>query len=73
MRSSTLLTLLPVLGAQAVRIVQSNDDGWAELNIRTLHDALGAAGHDVVLSGPAENESGTGTAAPVHPGPVGKP
>ncbi|KAK5993837.1 Acid phosphatase [Cladobotryum mycophilum] len=53
--------LLQALAAQAVRIVQSNDDGWAELYIRSFNDALNAAGHDVVLSGPAENKSGAGS------------
>ncbi|KAL5360602.1 survival protein sure-like phosphatase/nucleotidase [Aspergillus floccosus] len=54
------LTLLP-LAAQAVNIVSSNDDGWAEKNIRTLYDSLTAAGHEVVISAPAENQSGTGS------------
>ncbi|KAK5078033.1 hypothetical protein LTR51_000218 [Lithohypha guttulata] len=44
--------------SQAARIVQSNDDGWAEKNIRTLNTALVAAGNDVVLSAPADNQSG---------------
>jgi broad specificity polyphosphatase/5'/3'-nucleotidase SurE len=43
------------------RIIQSNDDGWAEINARTLFSSLAAAGNDVVLSAPAENQSGTGT------------
>lgn len=46
--------------ADTARIVQSNDDGWAEMNIRTLNDALVAAGNNVVLSAPADNESGRG-------------
>ncbi|KAF3048534.1 hypothetical protein E8E11_007984 [Didymella keratinophila] len=46
---------------QGIRIVQSNDDGWAEINIRTFFNTLNAAGHQVVLSGPAENQSGTGS------------
>lgn len=58
MRPSILLGVLPL--AQAVRIVQSNDDGWAEINIRTLFDDLNAAGHNVILSAPAEQKSGTG-------------
>ncbi|KAF2116404.1 putative acid phosphatase [Lophiotrema nucula] len=57
MRSQLLLAILPF--TQAIRIVQSNDDGWAEINIRTFFDTLSKAGHDVVLSGPAENQSGT--------------
>ncbi|KAF7563174.1 hypothetical protein G7046_g971 [Stylonectria norvegica] len=55
---SPVLALLPVLAVQAVRIIQSNDDGWAELYIRSLNDALNEAGHQVVLSAPAENKSG---------------
>ncbi|KAH6987963.1 survival protein sure-like phosphatase/nucleotidase [Ilyonectria robusta] len=59
MRAAVALTVLPVLAVQAVKIVQSNDDGWAELYIRSFNDALNAAGHQVVLSGPAENKSGS--------------
>lgn len=59
MRSWVLLAAaLPL--AQGIRIVQSNDDGWAEANLRTFFNVLNAAGHQVVLSGPAENQSGTG-------------
>ena len=54
------LSLLP-LTAHAINIISSNDDGWAEINIRTLYDSLTAAGHSVVISAPAENKSGTGT------------
>lgn len=50
--------------AQGVRIVQGNDDGWAEINLRTFFDVLNSAGHQVVLSGPAENQSGTGAQSP---------
>ena len=53
-------TLLPLV-AQCTNVVLSNDDGWAEINIRTFYNALMAAGDSVVLSAPAENESGTGT------------
>lgn len=54
-----ILTLFPLV-ASAVNIVASNDDGWAEANIRALFDSLGAAGHSLVVSAPAENQSGTG-------------
>lgn len=47
-------------GSQAIRIIQSNDDGWAEMNLRAFHDVLIQAGHDAVISSPAENESGKG-------------
>lgn len=56
-----LVAIIPALVAQAARIVQSNDDGWAELYLRSFNDALNEAGHDVVLSAPADNQSGTGT------------
>ncbi|CAI6295622.1 unnamed protein product [Periconia digitata] len=72
MRSSILLgAVLPF--AQAIRIIQSNDDGWAEANARTFFDALDSAGHDVVLSAPAENQSGTGSsdATPTQVGSSG--
>jgi 5'/3'-nucleotidase SurE len=58
--SASIAIIITALAAQAARIVQSNDDGWAELYIRSFNDALNAAGHDVVLSAPADNQSGTG-------------
>ncbi|KLO06234.1 acid phosphatase [Schizopora paradoxa] len=42
-------------------ILHTNDDGWAVANIRAQDSALKAAGYDVVLVAPAENESGTGS------------
>ncbi|KAH7026674.1 5'/3'-nucleotidase sure family protein [Microdochium trichocladiopsis] len=45
--------------AQGVRILQTNDDGWAESYLREMHSSLLAAGHDALVSGPAENQSGT--------------
>ncbi|KAJ5101255.1 Survival protein SurE-like phosphatase/nucleotidase [Penicillium alfredii] len=47
--------------ARAINIVSSNDDGWAEANIRALFNSLVEAGHSVVVSAPAENQSGTGS------------
>lgn len=61
------LVALTAGGSQALRVIQSNDDGWAELNVRVFHDMLIAAGHDAVLSGPAENMSGQGTHSRRHP------
>ncbi|HEY9547622.1 MAG TPA: 5'/3'-nucleotidase SurE, partial [Solimonas sp.] len=46
----------------ALNIVLSNDDGFEAANIRALYTELKAAGHDVVLSGPAQNNSGKGGA-----------
>jgi broad specificity polyphosphatase/5'/3'-nucleotidase SurE len=60
MRSYLLLAAAAAPLAQGIRIVQSNDDGWSEANLRTFFDVLNTAGHQVVLSGPAENQSGTG-------------
>lgn len=54
------LTLLAA-SAHAVNIISSNDDGWAEINIRELYKSLSSGGHDVLVSSPAENQSGAGT------------
>ncbi|KAH6903063.1 survival protein sure-like phosphatase/nucleotidase [Coprinopsis sp. MPI-PUGE-AT-0042] len=61
------LQALPILliayldSAAGVKILLTNDDGWAVAQIRAEYDALKAAGHDVVLSGPADNRSGSGS------------
>ncbi|KAL8916138.1 MAG: hypothetical protein Q9172_006435 [Xanthocarpia lactea] len=61
MRLSLLaLSVLPLL-TQSTNIVLSNDDGWAELNVRVFYDLLTRANNSVVLSAPAENKSGTGS------------
>ncbi|KLU85556.1 acid phosphatase [Magnaporthiopsis poae ATCC 64411] len=87
MRAATLFgsLALPTLGL-GIRIIQSNDDGWAEMYVRTTHDALIAGKHDAVLSGPADQKSGTGSndrapearkqpcqydSCPANSGPVG--
>ena len=60
------LTNLLVLGSQllgstsGLNVVLSNDDGWAEINIRVFYNALTKAGNSVVLSAPAIDRSGTG-------------
>ena len=71
MRLSLALPALALPLATALNIVSSNDDGWAEANVRALHEALTDAGHKVVLSAPAENQSGTGNfpLSPVHQHP----
>lgn len=62
-----IIALFP-LAASAVNIISSNDDGWAEANIRALFDSLGAADHSVVVSAPAENQSGKGMLClPLYP------
>lgn len=63
---------LAVGGTQGIRIIQSNDDGWAELYLRSFHDSLLSSGHDAVISAPAENKSGRGSfpfPSP-HPDPI---
>ena len=57
--SRLLLFFAPSL-TNAVNIVLSNDDGWAEKNIRVFYDALVASGQNVVISAPAVDKSGTG-------------
>ena len=64
--------LLP-LTVQSTNVVLSNDDGWAEKNIRVFYTALTQAGDSVVLSAPAENESGTGEAPPEKAPPLKQP
>ncbi|KZS95218.1 sure-like protein [Sistotremastrum niveocremeum HHB9708] len=64
MRSFKSLVL--ILGAlisvsNAINVVSTNDDGWAEQNIRVLFNDLVAAGYNVVLSAPALDKSGTGS------------
>lgn len=64
MRAITLLfTLLflalpPVVAAEPLRILLTNDDGYDQPGIRALFDALTKAGHQVTLLGPATNSSG---------------
>lgn len=60
--ATAALALVPILGANAVKILQVNDDGWAEQYLRALNNALRKrADYNVVLSAPAENKSGTGS------------
>lgn len=56
-----LSVLVAPLAVQAVNVVLSNDDGWAEKNIRVFYDTLTSAGESVIISAPADNESGTGS------------
>ncbi len=59
------IALVPV-SAQAdgdpLRIVLTNDDGFETHNIQALFNALQAAGHDVIMSAPYGNQSGTSAA-----------
>ncbi|TFY62436.1 hypothetical protein EVJ58_g3864 [Rhodofomes roseus] len=56
----------------AENIVSTNDDGWAVAQIRALYTDLTAAGFDVIVSAPAENESGTGSSTET-PEPLTEP
>nr|POE93379.1 acid phosphatase [Quercus suber] len=55
-----VLTLLPIAAAE-IKVVLSNDDGWAEINIREFHNSMSQAGLCSFISAPAENQSGTGS------------
>lgn len=61
MRAFSILLLLLPIAAHAINVVISNDDGWAEINIRKFYYSLTNAGFDSIISAPAENESGTGS------------
>jgi len=50
--------VLIVSQANALNIVLTNDDGYSAPNIQALFNALKAEGHDVIMSAPAENQSG---------------
>ncbi|KAI0670672.1 5'/3'-nucleotidase sure [Trametes maxima] len=53
-----LFTLLS--SSAALNVLLTNDDSWASANIRATYDALKADGHDVLLVGPAVQQSGKG-------------
>ncbi|KAI0362765.1 5'/3'-nucleotidase sure [Trametes cingulata] len=53
-----LFTLLS--SAAAVNVLLTNDDSWASANIRATYTALKAEGHNVLLVGPAVQQSGKG-------------
>ena len=60
-KSSLLLGMLlgcsVALADKTLNIVLSNDDGWAEKNIRYLYDTLKWDGHNVIISAPATDRS----------------
>lgn len=53
---------LCALPAAALNILLCNDDGITAANLRALEQRLTAAGHSVIASAPADNQSGTGGA-----------
>ena len=52
-------------------VVQTNDDGWAEANIRELWSKLTAAGYNSIISAPPYDMSGSGSLED-HPHPMDK-
>ncbi|KAJ6111332.1 hypothetical protein N7523_007393 [Penicillium sp. IBT 18751x] len=58
--ATALVASLAFGPTSAINIISSNDDGWAEVNIRALFQSLVDGGHSVVVSAPAQDESGTG-------------
>lgn len=66
MRIQAGLLVLQAAASLSLRIILTNDDGWAEGYLRALFDVLDYSGHDLVLSAPADDMSGTGKLSP-HP------
>lgn len=63
MRIALVMALALQAGAAlALDIVLANDDGFETANIRALYQRLKAAGYDVVISAPTQNNSGRGAA-----------
>ncbi|KAF7320960.1 SurE domain-containing protein [Mycena chlorophos] len=61
-RAVAFAALVSAVCAQSgQKIVLTNDDGWAVANIRAQETALNNEGYNVILSAPAENQSGTGS------------
>lgn len=46
-----------------IKILQGNDDGWAEANIRAAHKVFTQAGYQSLISAPTENKSGSGSSS----------
>lgn len=59
-RGACLALALTALPAQALQILLTNDDGFETANLRALQARLKAAGHDVIVAAPTQNNSGTG-------------
>ncbi len=58
----TLLVSLPTFGAQNLRILLTNDDGFESPGIKALQQALRRDGHDVFVIAPATQQSGKSAA-----------
>ncbi|EGF98977.1 uncharacterized protein MELLADRAFT_40544 [Melampsora larici-populina 98AG31] len=46
-----------------IKILQGNDDGWAEANIRAAYKVFTQAGYQSIISAPTENKSGSGSSS----------
>ncbi|WP_432721779.1 5'/3'-nucleotidase SurE [Jeongeupia wiesaeckerbachi] len=58
--ASGLVALGLTMPALALNILVSNDDGFAAANVRALYTKLKAAGHDVIVAAPCQDQSGKG-------------
>jgi 5'-nucleotidase len=56
------LLLLSAPGANALNIALTNDDGWSSLGVQSIKSALVAAGHQVTLAAPLDEQSGSSAA-----------
>ncbi len=56
----SLLLLLASGASHALNILLTNDDGFETANLRAMQAALKAAGHDVLVAAPTQNNSGVG-------------
>ncbi len=54
------LLIAHTASAYALDIILTNDDGFETANIRALHERLTAAGHNVRIAAPTQNNSGRG-------------
>ncbi|KZT29717.1 5'/3'-nucleotidase sure family protein [Neolentinus lepideus HHB14362 ss-1] len=68
----TTVVATPVARQSGISLLLSNDDGWAEANIRAFYEETTAVGYNVLLSAPAENQSGTGSRS-TTPTPLTEP
>jgi len=66
------LALSCLASASARNVLLTNDDGWADAQIRAQYQDLTEAGFNVVLSAPSENMSGTGSTTATA-GPLTEP
>ena len=59
---------LASLGANALEIALSNDDGWSAPGIQAMKQALIDAGHTVTLAAPLDEQSDSSMAVDANPG-----